>query len=161
MTASRDRTNQKIVLAQRPKGAIAPEHFRLEEEPVGEVGERQILIEADHLSLDAFIRTTLHERSFHQPVPVGGTLSALGVGRVLASADRDFAPGDAVFGPIGAQTHALLPGFLCKHVDEKRAPLTAYLGALGLTAGVTAYYSLSKKQKSTCGTNSLRIGKPK
>jgi NADPH-dependent curcumin reductase CurA len=137
--APAERVNRKIVLAKRPEPAVTPECFRLEEEPAGELGEGQVRVATEHLSIDAFIRTTLNEASFHPSVPIGATVSALGVGRVVESRSEDHAEGDAVFAPLLAQTLAVLPGGMLQKVDESRAPLSAYLGVLGLTTGVTAW----------------------
>jgi NADPH-dependent curcumin reductase CurA len=72
-------------------------------------------------------------------VPIGGTVTALGVGRVLASASDALAPGDAVFGPLGAQSHLLMPAAALRKLDATDVPPRAYLGALGLTTGLTAW----------------------
>ena len=137
-----DRSNRKIVLAHRPEGLPKLSDFALEEEKVDMPSTGEVLIQVDTLSIDAFILTTLNERSYHPSVPIGGTVSALGVGRVLESAYSDFNADDAVFGPLGAQTLAKVLGPLMRKVDEKRAPLTAYLGALGVTSGLTSYFGI-------------------
>lgn len=136
--------NRKLVLAERPGGTPVPECFRVEEEEIAALQEGSVRIEVDHLSIDAFIRTTLEEKSYHQPVPIGGTITALGVGRVVESCFPGLQIGEGVFGPLGVQTVATLPGFLAQKIDEKRAPLRAYLGILGLTSGITAYVGMRK-----------------
>jgi NADPH-dependent curcumin reductase CurA len=135
-------TRRKIVLARRPDGLPDAACFRLEEETLGELTEGEVLIEAGHLSIDPFIRTSINEESYHQAVPIGGTVVALGVGRVLESAYSELEPGDPVFGPLGVQTLVKLPGAFLQKLDDSRVPLTAYLGALGLTAGLTAYFGV-------------------
>lgn len=136
------RTNRKIVLVRRPEGLLDTSCFRVEEEAVSEPAAGEVLVEVSHLSIDPFIETSLHEGSFHQTVPLGGMVGGLGVGRVVESAYSELKPGDPVFAPVGIQTLAKLPGPGVQKVDEKRAPLTAYLGALGLTAGVTSYFGI-------------------
>jgi len=131
--------SRRVVLAARPDGLPGPEHFRVESVPLRPLAEGQVRVAVEHLSIDAFIRTTLEETSFHGSVPLGGTVTAFGVGRVLESEAHGFAEGDAVVGPVGAQSIASLPAFLLQRVDAERAPLTAWLGVLGLTSGVTAY----------------------
>jgi NADPH-dependent curcumin reductase CurA len=137
-----DRQNRRIALVRRPQGMPTEDCFRLEEAPSAELGEGQVRVESAFLSIDAFIRTTLNEDSYHPSVPIGGTVSAMGVGRVLESSASGFAPGDAVVGPLGAQTLAAVPAGLLQKVDAERAPISAYLGALGLTAGLTAYFGI-------------------
>ena len=134
--------NNKIVLAARPQGMPALCDFRLETEPVTGPTAGQVVIAVDVLSIDAFIRTVLDERSYHGSVPLGGTITALGVGHVLHSTVDDLQPGDSVFGPLGAQTLVTLPAFALRKLDVSRVPATTYLGALGLTTGLTAYFGM-------------------
>ncbi len=134
--------NRKVVLAQRPKGIPAPSCFRVEEEQLMALGEGQVRVDVSHLSIDAFIRTTLEEVAYHAPIPIGGTIMALGVGRVRESQSDRFKSGDAVMAPLGAQTVATLPEFMLQSIDEKRAPMTASLGVLGMTTGLTAYFGI-------------------
>ena len=126
--------------------------FRLEEKALAPLADAQVRVRTVlHLSIDAFIRTTLEEEAYHGSIPVGGTVTAFGVGRVAESASEDFAPGDAVVGPLGAQSLASLPSGLLQRVDGERAPLTAYLGLLGLTSGVTAYMGVRHVGVPTSG----------
>ncbi len=62
----------------------------------------EVIVAVDTLSIDAFIRTILDDGSYHQSVPLGGLVTALGVGTVVDSADESIQPGDHVFGPLGA-----------------------------------------------------------
>jgi NADPH-dependent curcumin reductase CurA len=50
--------------------------------------------------------------------------------------------GDWVFGPTLAQTHALMPAAMFNKIDTSVAPPSTYLGILGLTTGLTAYFGL-------------------
>jgi len=131
--------NRKVVLASRPEGLPEPSDFRVEEESLAPLDEGEVRVDVSHLSIDAFIRTALEEVAFHTPIPIGGTVSAFGVGHVRESRSERFAAGDAVIGPIGAQAVATVPDAMLTPIDEKRAAITAYLGVLGLTTGVTAY----------------------
>lgn len=134
--------NRKVVLAQYPEGLPTPDCFRVEEEELALPGEGQVLVANEHLSIDAWITTTLGGGGIHTNVPLGGLVAALGVGRVLESGTGDFAPGDAVFGPLCAQTHMLAPAAMLRKVDDTLVPAQAYLGALGLTTGLTAHIGL-------------------
>jgi len=134
--------NRKVVLAKRPSGIPDSSCFRLEEEELAPLDDGQVRIDVSHLSIDAFIRTTLEEVAYHTPVPIGGTVTALGVGRVRESRSDQFASGDAVMAPLGAQTIATLPEIIVQAIDEKRAPMTASLGVLGMTTGLTAYFGI-------------------
>jgi NADPH-dependent curcumin reductase CurA len=131
--------NQKVVLAARPRGVPAPGDFRLEREALAPLEEGQVRVDVSHLSIDAFIRTSLETSAFHGSVPLGGTIIALGVGQVRESRAANLAAGDWVTGPLLAQSVATLPAPMLRKLDTQLAPATAYLGVLGLTTGVTAY----------------------
>jgi NADPH-dependent curcumin reductase CurA len=131
--------NRKVVLARRPSGLPEAADFRVEEEALQPLASGMVQVDVERLSIDAFLRTVLEEEAYHGSVPIGGTVMALGVGRIRASESSGFSVGDAVMGPLGAQTVATLPEAMIQKVDAERAPLSAYLGVLGLTAGLTAY----------------------
>jgi NADPH-dependent curcumin reductase CurA len=75
-------------------------------------------------------------------------MRAGGAGKVIASKHPQFKAGDEVAGNFGVQQYALSDGKGVRKVDTRFAPLTTYLGALGMP-GMTAYFGL------------LDIGKPK
>ena len=132
--------NRKVVLASHPKGMVQPSDFRIEDEPVPELSDGQVLVKTEAISIDAFVRTSLNEQEgFHEAVKPGEVVRALAVGRVIESRSDALSPDDAVFGGMGAQTYAVVPGEALQKVDAEQAPITAYLGVLGLTTGLTAY----------------------
>lgn len=134
--------NRKVVLVSRPTGRPDESNFALVEEAVTPLVDGQVLVAVDLLGIDAFIRTTLDEGSFHRGARLGGVIPALGVGEVLDSRDADLAAGDKVFGPLGSQTHAVMPAAALRKLDTGIAPVNAWLGALGLTTGLTAYFGI-------------------
>ncbi len=70
------------------------------------------------------------------------------VGEVMASADPGFAAGDIVLGARGWQTHIVSKAKQLTKLPRRGAPLSAYLGVLGMP-GTTAYSGM------------LDIGQPK
>ena len=134
--------NKKIVLKSRPANRPDDSNFEYREEQTAELTDVMLLIKVDLLGIDAFIRTTLNEGSFHRGAEIGGVIPALGVGVVLESNAEGFSAGDHVFGPLCSQTHAVMPAFTMKKIDTTVAPASAYLGALGLTTGLTAYFGI-------------------
>ncbi|MFN3231130.1 MAG: NADP-dependent oxidoreductase [Alphaproteobacteria bacterium] len=138
-TATNRPVNRKITLLKYADGPVTPDMFQLEEEPAREPGEGEVLVETDSISIDAFIRTSLNDwEGFHMQVPIGGVIGALAVGRVIESNAKGWEPGDAVSGPLGSQTFATVPTGMLQKVDDS-LPLSTYLGALGLTTGLTAF----------------------
>ena len=51
--------NKKVVLVQRPNGQPVESDFKVVEEEVPALDVDQVLLAVEHLSIDAFIRTTL------------------------------------------------------------------------------------------------------
>jgi hypothetical protein len=137
MTVSR-----RVVLKSRPHGLPRESDFDIESAPLGETPPGFLLIEVGFISIDAFIRTTLDGAGIHGTVGMGAPITALGVGRIVASSDPGFESGDWVFGPTLAQTHALMPAAMFRKIDTRIASPSTYLGILGLTTGLTAYVGL-------------------
>jgi len=145
------RENPQIVLRRRPTGRPVADDFEFVVHPVSELDDGQVCVQVDHLGIDAFIRTTLEEESFHQGAQVGGVIPALGVGQVVESRFEGLTPGDHVFGPLCSQTLAVMPGAMMRKIDVSRVPPTAWLGALGLTTGLTAYVGMTRVARVASG----------
>ena len=135
-------TNRQFRLAARPVGMPKRSDWELTSEPVPEPRDGEVLVELLYLSLDPAMRGWMNEgRSYVPPVKIGEVMRALGAGRVVASRHPGFATGDHVTGTLGMQEYACVDGRELTKVDTSVAPLTAYLGALGMT-GMTAYFGL-------------------
>jgi NADPH-dependent curcumin reductase len=135
-------TNTAVRLKQRPTGMVDASTFTVAEEAVPALGEGQVLVRVEYVSLDPAMRGWLNEgKSYIPPVGIGEVMRASGVGIVEASNDPRFAPGDAVYGGTGVQTRAVLPGKELVKIDTSVAPLTRWLGDLGMS-GMTAYFGV-------------------
>jgi NADPH-dependent curcumin reductase CurA len=133
-------TATKVILAKRPNGEPVESDFKVVEAEMPELNEGEVLLKVEHLSIDAFIRTTLDgPDGLHGTMEVETPVMALGIGRVLDSRSDDLNQGDAVFGPMGAQSHVIWNAAMLRKVDESEVPARTYLGALGMTTGLTAY----------------------
>ena len=135
-------TNKRIVLKTRPQGMPKHSDFDLEELELLPLGEDQVTVAVRYLSIDAFIRTTLEDGGIHATIPLGAPAVALGVGEILESTSADLSAGDWVTGPMMAQTHTQMPAAMFQKIDTDLAPPSAYLGTLGMTTGLTAYFGL-------------------
>ena len=137
-----DAINHQCRLAARPVGLPKPTDWDLTEEPVGAPGEGELLVEVQYVSLDPAMRGWMNDApSYIPPVGIGEVMRAGAVGRVVESGHGGFAVGTHVYGAFGAQEYALSDGAGVMSVDPDVAPLTTYLGTLGLT-GMTAYFGL-------------------
>jgi NADPH-dependent curcumin reductase CurA len=137
-----ERINRQWRLAARPEGLIEESDFEWVEEPVGEVGEGQVLVRNVYLSLDPANRGWVRKgSSYVEPVEIGEVMRGFAVGVVEESRDRRFAEGDAVSAHIGWQDYAILDGATVRKIPPGPLPLTAYLGLFGIV-GLTAYFGL-------------------
>jgi NADPH-dependent curcumin reductase len=142
-------TNRRIVLASRPNGAPRLTDFRLEQGPVPEVGDGEVLLRTLWLSLDPYMRGRMNAgQSYAKPVEVDGTMVGGTVSEVIASKHPKFGPGDIVLGYAGWQDYAVSSEGALRKLDPNSAPISTALGVLGMP-GMTAY------------TGFLTIGQPK
>jgi len=135
--------NTRIYVARRPQGTPTLDDFAAETVTIGDPVEGQVIVAVDTLTIDAWIRTTLNEAGLHTTQDIGGTIRAFGVGQVVESRSEGFTKGDWVFGLLSAQTHALLPAdALTKITPEDGIEPKDFVGALGITTGLTAWVGL-------------------
>jgi NADPH-dependent curcumin reductase CurA len=139
-------------LRQRPDGRIDGETFELLEEELPEIGDGEVLVRTEWISLDPTNRGWISDTpGYLPPVAIGETMRGLGLGRVVESKHPDYEEGQLVQGLIGWTEH---------FVASDAAPLqrvpaiegvspSLYLGALGMT-GLTAWVGvreIGKPQK--------------
>ncbi len=135
-------TNRQILLAARPTGFPKPTDFRMIESPVPEPADGQFLVGNAYVSVDPYMRGRMNAaRSYAPPQNVDEVMGGGAVGKVLASRHPGFAEGEFVSGMFGWQEYAISDGRGVMKIDTSLAPISAYLGVLGMT-GLTAYFGL-------------------
>jgi NADPH-dependent curcumin reductase len=135
-------TNRQIRLAARPSGLPKPSDWDLTTEPVPTPTDGEFVVGVSHISVDPAMRAWMNDvRSYIAPVQIGDVFRAGGIGCVTASEHKDFGVGEYVYGAFGVQEFACSDGAGVIKLDPTVAPLTTYLGALGIT-GLTAYFGL-------------------
>jgi NADPH-dependent curcumin reductase CurA len=139
--------NHQVRLASRPVGMATADNWQFSTEPVAEPADGQVLVKTLVLSLDPAMRGWLNEgKSYIAPVGIGEVMRAGGIGRVIASKDPVFAPGDVVSGLLGVQEYcqaaAGLPGSRSlQKIDLKLGTPAQWLNVFGMP-GMTAYFGL-------------------
>ncbi|MEV4992428.1 NADP-dependent oxidoreductase [Streptomyces niveus] len=129
-------------LVARPHGWPKAEDFALREVPVAEPGEGRILVRNKHFSVDPYMRGRMNDvKSYTPPFKLDHPMDGAAVGEVVASDAEGFAVGDQVLHGLGWREYARVPAQYAVKVDASLAPLSAYLGVLGMT-GLTAYAGL-------------------
>ena len=133
---------RQIVLASRPTGAPTLENFRIESVELVPLTDGQVLVANRFLSLDPYMRGRMDDaKSYAKSVAFGEVMVGGTVGEVLESKHPKFKVGDALVGALGWAEHAVADGGGLQKVDATVAPLSAYLGTLGMP-GVTAWVGL-------------------
>jgi len=134
--------NQRIVLASRPEGWVTPDNFRLEKGPLPKIGDGEVLVKNLWLSLDPYMRGRMSDaKSYVKGVDLGEVMVGQTAGEVLESNNPAFKKGDQVLTQLGWQLYGATKEVM--KVDGSRAPLSYYLGMLGMP-GMTAYFGLKE-----------------
>lgn len=136
-------SNRIVVLAVPIDGVPRADNFRIVERPVPEPGAGEFLVRHMYLSLDPYQRSAIggmHVASGNA-LAIDAMPAAETIGRVVTSRHPDFRPGDCVRHFGGWQEYSLSDGTRAARVDPQRAPLSAYLGVLGMP-GLTAWASM-------------------
>ncbi|MFF2994548.1 NADP-dependent oxidoreductase [Streptomyces sp. NPDC057950] len=129
-------------LTARPVGWPKPEDFALVEAEVPQPGEGQVLVRNKYVSVDPYMRGRMSAaKSYAAPYELGAAMQGGAVGEVVASRAEGIAVGDHVLHFLGWREYAVVDAKQAVKVDPEAAPLSAYLGVLGMT-GLTAYAGL-------------------
>ncbi|UFN49879.1 NADP-dependent oxidoreductase [Roseomonas sp. OT10] len=137
-------TNLQIRLARRPEGAPQPGDFSLVETAPPDMAPGEVLVRHRYLSLDPYMRGRMDDaKSYAAAVGLGEVMQGQSVGQVVASTVPGFAPGDWVLGGQGWQRLSAVPAGGLLKLDPEAAPLTAWLGVLGMP-GTTAWVGTTR-----------------
>ncbi len=140
---------QTIQLNSRPVGVPKLSDFKFVTEEQVQIADGEILLKATHISVDPYLRGRMMEgKSYIEPFQLNKAISSGMIAEVIESKLAGFSKGDFVSGMMEWKEVQASKGEGLVKVDAKKAPLSSYLGVLGMT-GLTAYFGL------------LEIGKPK
>lgn len=136
--------NRTILLDKRPVGKPALSDFRFIEEEKPSVKDGQILLKLKFVSVDPYLRGRMSDaKSYMPPFELGKPVSSGVIAEEVESKNDKFSKGDSVSGMLAWKELQDSDGKGLLKVDPKIAPLSAYLGILGMT-GLTAYLGLSE-----------------
>lgn len=141
---------QTILLKNRPEGrpTLSEFEFISKEAELG-INEGELLLETTYVSVDPYLRGRMSDaKSYIPPFALNKPIQSGVIAKVIASKNDQFKPGDFVLGMLDWKTKQVVSDEGLLKVDPSKAPLSAYLGVLGMT-GLTAYLGLTQ------------IGKPK
>lgn len=141
-----------ILLKKRPEGKPKSSDFRfVTEETDLSISEGELLLEPVYISVDPYLRGRMSDaKSYIPPFELNKPIQSGIVAKVISSKNKNFVTGDFVLGMLPWKTKLVATGKGLTKVDGSKAPLSAYLGVLGMT-GLTAYLGLNQIGKPVAG----------
>jgi len=140
-----------VFLKRRPTGEPTSDDFELRDIPMPEAAPNEVVTETLWLSIDPYMRGRLREeQTYATAVQVGEVMTGETVGVVVASKHPGFAVGDVALGARGWASHLATPGDRLVKLKTDAAPLSAYLGILGMP-GTTAFAGVTEICKPKAG----------
>ncbi|MXV37758.1 zinc-binding dehydrogenase [Flavobacteriaceae bacterium Ap0902] len=136
--------NKTILLKNRPEGKpeISDFEFTNMEKPT--IKEGEILLETKYISVDPYLRGRMKDAdSYVKPFQLNEPISSGIIAEVIESKNESYQKGDYISGNLEWKQYQASNGDNLLKVDPSLAPLSAYLGILGMT-GLTAYFGLTE-----------------
>ncbi|MFB9056932.1 NADP-dependent oxidoreductase [Mariniflexile ostreae] len=151
-------TTKTIHLKSRPEGKPELKDFDFTTSQLPTLQEGELLLQTKYVSVDPYLRGRMSDApSYVPPFEINKPISSGVVAEVLASKSTKFSKGDYATGLLDwKETQVAKADGLIK-VDPNQAPLSAYLGILGMT-GLTAYLGLTEIGKPKKGETLLVSG---
>ena len=135
--------SREIRLASRPNGLPTAANFTLAQTELEPLQDRKVLVRNLFMSVDPYMRGRMNEgKSYVPPFELGQPLNGGAVGEVVESRAKEFKPGDAVTSGFGWREYFIASPKELHPVSREISPLSAYLGAVGMT-GMTAWVGLN------------------
>ena len=143
---------KKILLKNRPEGKPSVSDFEfITEENNLTIKEDELLLEAAYVSVDPYLRGRMSDApSYIPPFELNKPIQSGVIAKVIESKNDNFVVGDFVSGMLNWQTKQVSNGEGLLKVDADKAPLSTYVGVLGMT-GLTAYLGLNEIGKPKAG----------
>ncbi|AUC23185.1 NADP-dependent oxidoreductase [Polaribacter sejongensis] len=141
-----------ILLNNRPQGKPTTSNFEfVTEDTELTIKDGEILLEAAYVSVDPYLRGRMSDaKSYVPPFQLNEPVQSGVIAKVTATKNDNFKEGDYVSGLLNWQTQQVSNGDGLNKVDGTKAPLSAFLGILGMT-GLTAYLGLNEIGKPKAG----------
>ena len=138
-------TTRMVTLQGRPEPGAdpTPDLFAVEERPIPELRDGQLLLRNIAMSVDPSMRGRLElgEKQYTTNFQLGDPLDGSAIGHVIASKSPGVPVGAVVRHRAGWRDHAVVEATTVTIVDADAAPVGAWLGVLGQT-GFTAWVGL-------------------
>ena len=133
---------RRVALKRRPRGAPVPEDFDVIESALPELAPGQVLVAAELLTIDPYVRTMIDAANpYGAPTPLGQTITGDMAGRVVATGDPAWPVGDRVAGRLGWASHGIGTSTTLRRLDPALGDLPLHLALFG-SSGLTAYFGM-------------------
>ncbi len=143
--------NTQVLLASRPEGWVSESNFKIVQTPVASPKDGELLLRNHFLSLDPYMRGRMNAvKSYTKYQELNEVMTGGTVAEVIESKHPKFQVGDFVVTMSGWQQYAISNGEGLMKVDGKLAPLSYYVGILGMP-GATAWIGLNEFMKPKAG----------
>lgn len=143
--------NTQVLFKARPEGWVDESHFEIVESESRAPKEGEALVRNLYLSVDPYMRGRMRDTKSYVPgFELGKPLQGGGVGQVVESRSPTLPVGAYVSGMVGWENYTTAPAEAFIQADSKLAPLSAYLGALGMPS-MTAWYGMKEIGKAQPG----------
>lgn len=141
--------SKTILLEKRPIGKPQLSDFKFVTNEVENIVDGELLLKTTYVSVDPYLRGRMNDtKSYTPPFELHKPITSGIVAEVIESKNSTFKKGDFVTGMLEWKEFQKSNGEGLLKADNLKAPLSTYLGVLGMT-GLTAYLGLTE------------IGKPK
>lgn len=143
--------NNTITLNSRPVGTPRLSDFKFVEEEMPLLKNGEILLKTKFVSVDPYLRGRMSDaKSYVPPFELQKAMNSGVVAEVVESQNDKYKVGDFVTGSLDWKEFQTSSGKNLLKVDNGAAPLSNYLGVLGMT-GLTAYFGLTEIGKPQKG----------
>jgi NADPH:quinone reductase len=134
--------NKKILFHKRPVGLPKSDCFQIVDTPVALPEKGEILLQTLYVSVDPYLRGRMSERKSYTSGFIPGEPMKSGiVAQVVESKNHEYKSGEHVTGLLEWSEYQVSRGEGLTKINEQEAPLSAWLGLLGMP-GLTAYLGL-------------------
>ncbi|WP_161809607.1 NADP-dependent oxidoreductase [Stenotrophomonas terrae] len=147
-------TMQAVCLRQVPQGMPQAQDFELRQLPLPLIGDGQLRVQVQWLSLDPFLRAQLGGRYAVPCPPLGSIVPGYGIGTVVEDRSGRFQPGDVVAGMTGWAEFAAMEANAASLIDAALAPVSTAVGVLGVP-GLTAWAGVRRILQPKAGQTIL------
>ncbi len=138
-----NRKSKQILFAEAPEGMPDESTFALEEVDIPAPKSGEFIVRNIYMSVDPYMRGRMTTRKSYVPgFQLGKPLEGGAVGQVVESENDKFPEGSYVQSMLGWREMYLTNGEMVTPIDASVAPLSAFLGVLGMP-GLTAYAGLN------------------